>query len=92
MKDLPTYIESKQWNSVLGVLTGPMGSLSSNMNELTKNAADGNGAKKLSVDVRNDLYAIAGAVDRKNPKDAMAAYDKAVVKLERFVTLVSSNS
>ena len=72
-----------------GVLTGPMGTLSATMNELTKN--DTNRAKKLSVEVRNALYAITGAADRKNPKEALSAYEKAVEKLDKFVMLVSSS-
>ncbi|EJK59676.1 hypothetical protein THAOC_20071 [Thalassiosira oceanica] len=28
LQDLPTYIETKQWNKVQGVMTGPMGTLS----------------------------------------------------------------
>lgn len=90
LKDLPIYIESKQWNKVIGVMTGPMGTLSFTMNELVKIANGDSSLKKLSVDIRNDLYAIAGAADRKNVKDAMAAYERAEVKLEKFVTLVSS--
>lgn len=90
LKDVPMYIETKQWNKVQGVLTGPMGTLSSTMNELVK-IADGNSSlKKMSVDIRNDLYAIAGAADRKNGKDALAAFEKAEIKLEKFITLLSS--
>lgn len=93
LKDVPAYIESKQWNKVLGVLTGPMGTLSSTMNELTKISDDSvkSKCKSLSTDIRNDLYAISGAVDRKNVKDASAAYEKAAAKLEKFVALVSSS-
>ena len=91
LEDLPQYIESKQWNAVLGVLTGPMGTLSSTMNELTKNVEDNgkkNKIKALSTAVRQDLYAISAAVDRKNAKDAMSAYEKAAVKLDQFVLSV----
>ncbi|KAL9190184.1 hypothetical protein ACHAXT_007395 [Thalassiosira profunda] len=89
LQDVPTYIETKQWNKVQGVLTGPMGTLSATMNELTKD--DTTGAKKLSSEVRNSLYAISGAADRKNPKEALSAYEKAVEKLDKFVLLVSSS-
>lgn len=92
LKDVPSYIETKQWNKVNGVLTGPMGTLSSTMCELTKLADDDEQkAKKLSVDIRQDLYAISGAMDRKDPKQAMAAFEKAEAKLDKFVTLVSSS-
>mmetsp|Transcript_25457 Transcript_25457/g.54988 ORF Transcript_25457/g.54988 Transcript_25457/m.54988 type:complete len:230 (+) Transcript_25457:146-835(+) len=93
LKDVPQYIENKQWNKVQGVLTGPMGTLSSTMNELVKNVEDSgvqNKCKGLSVDIRKDLYAIALAADRKQVKDAQISFEKAEEKLDRFVTLVSS--
>ena len=93
-KNVPQYIDTKQWSKVLGVLTGPMGSLSYTMNELVKiNDGDEsvkNKCKTLTVDIRKDLYAIAAAVDKKNGKDALISYEKAVEKLENFVSLVSS--
>lgn len=78
---------------VLGVITGPLGTLSSTMNELVKNIDDESiqkNAKRLSVDIRNDLYAIAGAVDKKSSKDAMVALSKAEEKLEKFAIIVGS--
>ncbi|KAL7531156.1 hypothetical protein ACHAWF_003650, partial [Thalassiosira exigua] len=91
LKDLPQYIESKEWNKVQGVLTGPMGILSSTMNELVKIAGGNSGLKKLSVDIRNDLYAISGAVDRKSGIDALSAFERAESKLDKFATLVNGS-
>mmetsp|Transcript_4685 Transcript_4685/g.9898 ORF Transcript_4685/g.9898 Transcript_4685/m.9898 type:complete len:254 (+) Transcript_4685:93-854(+) len=93
LKDVPQYVDTKQWSKVLGVLTGPMGSLSSTMNELvkiTESEEVKNTCKSLSVDIRKELYAIAGAVDRKNQKDALVAYEKSVEKLDKFVKLISA--
>lgn len=93
LKDLPQYIENKQWNKVQGVLTGPMGTLSSTMNELVKKVSDGavqTKCKGLSVDIRKDLYAIAAAADRKQVKEALVSYEMAKDKLEKFVVLVNS--
>mmetsp|Transcript_1729 Transcript_1729/g.3695 ORF Transcript_1729/g.3695 Transcript_1729/m.3695 type:complete len:257 (+) Transcript_1729:10-780(+) len=90
LKDVPTYIENKQWSKILCTLTGPMGTLSSTMNELIKNVDENEVIKILSVDIRKDLYAIAAAAERKNGNEAYNAYEKAEKKLDKFVTLVSS--
>ena len=45
--------------------------------------------KSLSVDIRNDLYAIAGNCSRKQQDDALENYGKALAKLEKFITLVN---
>ncbi|EJK43805.1 hypothetical protein THAOC_37713 [Thalassiosira oceanica] len=64
LQDLPTYIETKQWNKVQGVMTGPMGTLSLTMNELVKtlepNDPSREKCKSLSIAIRNDLYSISG--------------------------------
>lgn len=94
MKRLPTYITNKQWSNVQSVLTGPMGSLSSTMNELVKlideESPVKNDCKALSVAIRQDLYQIAAMVDRKDGKQAQASADKAEEKLEKFVKLIST--
>lgn len=92
MDDIPRFVESKEWNKVQSTLTGRMGNLSSTMSELVKliekeDVKDK--CKALSVDIRNDLYGIAGAADRKLQKDALKSYGKAVKKLEKFVALVN---
>lgn len=94
MKRLPTYITNKQWSNVQSVLTGPMGSLSSTMNELVKlideESPVKNDCKALSVAIRQDLYQIAAMVDRKDGKQAQASADKAEEKLENFMKLIST--
>lgn len=94
MKRLPTYITNKQWSNVQSVLTGPMGSLSSTMNELVKlideESPVKNDCKQLSVAIRQDLYEIKAMVDRKDAKQAQASADKAEKKLEKFMKLIST--
>mmetsp|Transcript_16938 Transcript_16938/g.36624 ORF Transcript_16938/g.36624 Transcript_16938/m.36624 type:complete len:235 (-) Transcript_16938:282-986(-) len=93
LEDVPQYIENKQWNKVQGVLTGPMGTLSSTMNEIVKIVDDAgvqSKCKVLSVDIRKDLYAIAAAADKKQVREASVSYEKAEQKLYQFVSLVSS--
>jgi len=94
MKNIPGYIESKQWSNVESTLTGKMGNLSFTMNELAKLIDDESvkdKCKSLSVDIRNDLYAISGSCSRKQQLDAMRSYDNALLKLEKFVALVNGS-
>ena len=94
MKNIPSYIESKQWNNVESTLTGKMGNLSFTMNELAKLIGDGSvkdKCKTLSVDIRNDLYAIAGSCSRKEQAGALKSYNNALLKLEKFVALVNES-
>ena len=94
MKNIPSYIESKQWSNVESTLTGKMGNLSFTMNELSKlieNDSVKDKCKSLAVDIRNDLYAISGSCSRKEQAAAMKSYDKALMKLEKFVALVNES-
>ncbi len=94
LKRLPSYIANKQWSNVNSVLTGPMGSLSYNMNEIVKLIEEDNHIKSqckdLTVNIRKDLYAISAAISSKDEKQALKNYERASEKMEKFVTLVSS--
>ncbi|KAL3781047.1 hypothetical protein HJC23_012831 [Cyclotella cryptica] len=92
MKNIPNYVEMKQWSKVESILTGKMGNLSSTMSELVKIIKDDSvkdKCKALSIDIRNDLYAVASSCSRKQQADALKNYKKAVLKLETFVALVN---
>ena len=94
LKRLPSYIANKQWSNVNSVLTGPMGSLSYNMNEIVKLVEEDNPIKSqckdLTGNIRKDLYAISAAVSSKDEKQALINYERASEKMEKFVTLVGS--
>ena len=91
---LPSYITNKQWSNVQSVLTGPMGSLSYNLNEIVKlideDTPKKNKCRDLTVKIRTDLYGISGATSTKDVKQALSNYEKAKEKLGIFVKLVSS--
>lgn len=82
---IPELIEGKQWIKVTGVLTGPMGTLSNSMDLLSKAsdnpAANADRAKR----VKNDLYGISGAVDRRNGGAAMEYHRLATDHLVDFL-------
>lgn len=89
---IPAYIEEKQWSKVLGALTGPMGTLSSTMNELAKLSDDPEPFTKLSKEVRTEMYGLAGAVDKKQGKEALLFYNKMEEKLEKFALLIGGST
>ena len=92
LKHIPDYVGKKQWSNVESTLTGKMGNLSFTMNEFGKLSEDDyvkEKIKALSVEVRNELYSIQGGCSRKSQSEAMKSYDKAVLKLEKFVALVN---
>jgi len=94
LKRLPNYITNKQWSNVQSVLTGPMGSLSYNMNELVKLTDEDNPLKSqckdLTGNIRKDLYEISAAIANKDGTQALMNYERATEKMETFVKLVSS--
>mmetsp|Transcript_15025 Transcript_15025/g.22526 ORF Transcript_15025/g.22526 Transcript_15025/m.22526 type:complete len:194 (-) Transcript_15025:1129-1710(-) len=94
LKRLPNYITNKQWSNVQSVLTGPMGSLSYNMNELVKLIDEDNPLKSqckdLTGNIRKDLYGISAAIANKDGTQALMNYERATEKMETFVKLVSS--
>merc|ERR1712032_98417 len=97
LKDIPQLLEKKQWSKVTGVLTGKMGTLSTTMNEMVKlidevdEGARKNKCRALSDNIRKDLYAISGAVDRKQVKEAMVHFEKTERNLKTFAVLVGGN-
>lgn len=81
---MPDLIADKKWTKVLGVMTGPMGTLGGTMDELAKLGSSSTAAERAKK-VKTDLYAIAGAVERKNPSDALKFHGAATADLVEFV-------
>ncbi|GKZ01068.1 hypothetical protein MPSEU_001058500 [Mayamaea pseudoterrestris] len=88
LKDqLPKLIETKKWTQVTGVLTGPLGELVRTMNQVQKLVGTEKTAaceKQVQV-VKKDLYAISAAIERKDVRKAMAAYEATVKDLAAFI-------
>jgi hypothetical protein len=82
---VPSYIESKKWSQVLGVLTGPMGELVRTMGQLAGASADSAAAKKKIAAFKTDLYALAAAVDKRNGAQALASHAAVTAALVEFV-------
>jgi len=66
-RDIPPLVETKKWNQVTGVLTGPMGQLSSTMALLEKVTDNPSLAKQNGQKVKQDIFAMGTAVTNKQP-------------------------
>ena len=82
---IPALIEGKQWIKVTGVLTGPMGTLSNSMDLLSKASNNPTANADRAKRVKNDLYGISGAVDRRNGGAAMEYHRLATDHLVEFL-------
>mmetsp|Transcript_4165 Transcript_4165/g.7172 ORF Transcript_4165/g.7172 Transcript_4165/m.7172 type:complete len:237 (-) Transcript_4165:1477-2187(-) len=82
---IPNLIVAKKWSAVNGVLTGPMGTLVSTMNELTKLSGNPDHAGELAKATKLDIIAISQAADRKQADKALAFHRKATDHLAEFV-------
>ena len=72
-QDIPPLVESKKWTQLSGVLTGPMGQLSSTMALLQKLAENPGLTKQNAQRVKQDVFAIGTAVTNKQA-DAVLKY------------------
>lgn len=82
---IPKLIEEKQWIKVTGVLTGPMGTLGNSMDLLSKASDDPAANADRAKRVKNDLYGISGAVDRRNGGSALEYHKLATEHLVQFL-------
>ena len=82
---IPELIEGKQWIKITGVLTGPMGTLSNSMDLLSKASDNPSANADRAKRVKNDLYGISGAVDRRNGGSALEYHKLATEHLVEFL-------
>ena len=85
LSSIPEYAESKQWSKVVGVLTGPMGTLTNTMNQLS------GGRKELleaAKNVKNDIISIGQAAGRKDKEKVLLYHQRATESLVQFVSKV----
>uniref|UniRef100_A0A7S4VYZ6 Uncharacterized protein n=1 Tax=Ditylum brightwellii TaxID=49249 RepID=A0A7S4VYZ6_9STRA len=82
---IPELIDAKKWLAIVGVLTGPMGTLVRSMDQLSKLSQDPSRTAQLVKQVKTDLYAIAASVDRKQGDKALEYHKEATQHLVEFV-------
>ena len=88
LASIPDLVGSKKWSQVTGVLTGPMGDLVRTMGQLADLSENSGTAKDLTKKFKNDLYAIAAAVDRKEGDKALNYHSVATSDLVSFVKVL----
>lgn len=82
---IPELIEKKSWIQITGVLTGPMGTLANSMDLLSKASDNPSATADQAKRVKTDLYAIAGAVDRRNGGAALEYHKLATEHLVDYI-------
>ena len=82
---VPTLIQEKKWSKVVGVLTGPLGTMVTTMDQLTKLSENSLKAGELAKKMKADLIAIAQAAERKQGDKALQAHGQATQNLVAFV-------
>ena len=83
--DIPPLVESKKWTQLTGVLTGPMGQLSSTMALLEKLAENPGLAKQNAQRVKQDVFAIGTAVTNKQAEAVLKYRTLALKDLATFL-------
>ena len=84
-EQIPSLVETRQWNKVTGVLTGPMGELSSTMTLLSGFADDPAAAKQKAQVVKNDVFAMGTATTNKQGDLILKYQQQAIQDLVIFL-------
>lgn len=96
LQQIPALAQAKKWSQVSGVLTGPLGTLISTMNQVVSGTGGtkqdfgsappvNKQAKAALLQVKTDLYAIGQAATKKSTEGCIQATDAAMKDLEAFV-------
>ena len=81
LPEISTLATEKKWSAIQGIITGPLGTLLQNMNNLSQTKESKEAAKL----VKNDLNEIFAAVGKKDAGAVTKAADRASKDLEKFV-------
>lgn len=82
---IPSLVESKQWNAVTGILTGPLGQLSTSLTMLSNIASDSKEAKNKAQIVKQDLFSMGTATTNKQADAVLKYQKKATYDLANFL-------
>lgn len=85
LASVPKLIESRKWSQITGILTGPMGTLVTTMNELVKLSENKSETAKLAKTTKEALIAIGQFADKKQGEKALEAHESATQNLVAFV-------
>mmetsp|Transcript_11744 Transcript_11744/g.23847 ORF Transcript_11744/g.23847 Transcript_11744/m.23847 type:complete len:174 (-) Transcript_11744:139-660(-) len=82
LAEIPPLVESKKWNAITGILTGPMGELSSTLNLL---AGTDVSKTKLARKVKEDLFGMGTATTQRQTDDILKYHALAIKDLAIFL-------
>ena len=82
LAQIPPLVETKKWNEITGILTGPMGQLSST---LTMLCGDSKMKVALAQKVKQDLFAIGTATTQRQTEDILKYHALAIEDLTKFL-------
>ena len=82
LQTIPGIVQSKKWSQVQGVITGPLGTLISTMNQIGGTNKD---AQRIISKVKVDLFSIGQCATTKNESACIAATEATLNDLNDFV-------
>ena len=74
------------FEQILGILTGPMGSLGVTLDKLSNTSDNKDELHGLEKKLKNDLYSIAAAAERKQGDDVIANHKKATKHIVAYAS------
>ena len=83
--DIPPLVAAKKWTQITGVLTGPMGQLSSTLALIEKYSDQPSMAKQNAGKVKQDVFAMGTAVTNKQPDIVLKYQQLAIEDLATFL-------
>jgi hypothetical protein len=84
LETLPAVVQSHKWSQVQGIITGPLGTLTATMRQVS---ASNQEAKKISAKVKLDLFNIGVSSTSKDEAACLAASEAALQDLNDFVKI-----
>jgi hypothetical protein len=89
LQNIPPLVDTKQWNKITGILTGPMGQTSATLTLLCNGIASDQKkavAQKAAQKVKQDLFAMGTATQQRNTNDIMKYQELAIQDFDAFVS------
>jgi hypothetical protein len=93
LQEIPTMASDKKWSQILGLLTGPLGTLSQTLNQIASSTANPSDSKKqqllqdASKRLKVDLIEIGQASAKKNADACITKAADASNDLARFLEI-----
>lgn len=84
LETLPTVVRSRKWSQVQGVITGPLGTLTTTMRQLSESNQE---AQKAAAKVKLDLFNIGLCSTSKDEAACLAASEAALKDLADFIKI-----